>query len=94
MGILSAENLKLFDDLQDIGGPPTDIATIDGAEYSGDKPKSEKTLVKIPSLESARKSRCFPPFFFDQISQNAAVEIPLVEIPPQGDFLPFFLVQI
>ena len=36
-----------IDDLQDNGGPPTDIATIDGAKYSGEKPKSEKTLVKI-----------------------------------------------
>ena len=36
-----------INDLQDIEDPPSDIATFEGAEYAGEKPKSEKSLVKI-----------------------------------------------
>ena len=39
-----------IDGLQDIENPPSDIPTFDGAEFSGEKPKSEKTLVKIMDM--------------------------------------------
>ena len=39
-----------IDDLQDIEASPSVIPTFDGAEFSGEKPKSEKTLVKIMDM--------------------------------------------
>ena len=39
-----------IDGLQDIGGSPNDIPIFDGAEYLGEKPKSEKTLGKIVDM--------------------------------------------
>ena len=32
--------------LQDIEDPPSDIPTFDGAEFSGEKPLSERTLLE------------------------------------------------
>ena len=39
-----------IDGLQGIENSPSDIPTFDGAEFSGEKPKSEKTLVKIMDM--------------------------------------------
>ena len=39
-----------IDNVQDIDDPPSDIPTFDGAEFSGEKPKSEKTLIKIMDM--------------------------------------------
>ena len=55
MPILSTTSKLTMDDseidgLEDIEGSPSDITTIDGAEFSGEKPKSEKTLVKIMDM--------------------------------------------
>ena len=44
---LSMDDDNEIDDLQDIVGSPSDIATFNGAEFSGETPKSGKTLVKI-----------------------------------------------
>ena len=47
---LSLDNAESGDVLQDIEGPVTDIPTFDGAEFSGEKPKSDETLLKIMKM--------------------------------------------
>ena len=47
--ILSKRPKLSMDDDNEINAP-SDIPTFDGAEFSGDKPKSEKTLIKIMDM--------------------------------------------
>ena len=47
---LSMDDDNEIDNVQDIEDAPSDIPTFDGAEFSGEKPKSEKTLIKIMDM--------------------------------------------
>ena len=54
---LSLDNAESGDVLQDIEGPVTDIPTFDGAEFSGEKPKSDETLLKIMKMLKIPRQR-------------------------------------